>query len=78
MAQTTVTTRGAPVPSPIFATDLEPLGERIATEGRIYQMLDLTVLDHEDGRSGLKWALGADLCGDSGPLPPGNYHTRDR
>jgi hypothetical protein len=36
---------------------------------RIYKMLDLTVLAHENGSLELKWALGVDLCRDNEPLP---------
>jgi hypothetical protein len=36
---------------------------------RVYKMLDLTVLAHENGSLELKWALGADLCRDNEPLP---------
>jgi hypothetical protein len=45
---------------------------------RIYKMLNLTVLAHEDGSLELNWALGSDLCGDNEPLPPGNCRTRGR
>jgi hypothetical protein len=38
---------------------------------RIYKMLDLTVLAHENGSLELKWALGADPCRDNEPLPDG-------
>jgi len=31
-------------------------------------MLDLTVLAHESGSMEIKWALGADPCGDNEPL----------
>jgi site-specific DNA recombinase len=48
-----------------------------AERNRIYKMLDLTVLAHEEGSLELKWAPGAGPCVDSGPLPPGNYRTRD-
>jgi hypothetical protein len=39
---------------------------------RVYKMLDLKVLAHEDGNLEVKWTLGADLCGDNEPLPPGS------
>jgi hypothetical protein len=44
---------------------------------RIYKMLDLTVLAHENGSLELKWALGADLCRDNEPPPPGGSRTPD-
>jgi hypothetical protein len=36
---------------------------------RIYKILDLTVLAHENGSLELKWTLGADLCRNNEPLP---------
>jgi len=36
---------------------------------RVYKMLDLKVLAHEDGNLEIKWTLGADLCTDNEPLP---------
>jgi site-specific DNA recombinase len=45
---------------------------------RVYKMLNLTVLAHENGSLELKWALGADLCRDIEPLPPGGCRTRGR
>jgi hypothetical protein len=36
---------------------------------RIYKMLDLTVLAHENGSLELKWTLGADPCRDNEPPP---------
>jgi DNA repair exonuclease SbcCD ATPase subunit len=45
---------------------------------RVYKMLNLTVLAHDNGSLELKWALGADLCRDIEPLPPGGCRTRGR
>ncbi len=45
---------------------------------RVYKMLKLTARAHENGSLELKWALGADLCGDNEPLPPGSCRTRGR
>jgi hypothetical protein len=45
---------------------------------RVYKMLNLIVLAHENGSLELKWALGADLCRDIEPLPPGGCRTRGR
>jgi hypothetical protein len=45
---------------------------------RVYKMLDLTVLAHENGNLELTWALGADPCRDNEPPPPGSCRTRDR
>ena len=45
---------------------------------RVYKMLDLRVLAHEDGNLEVKWALGGGLCRDNEPLPPGNCHTPGR
>jgi hypothetical protein len=42
---------------------------------RVYKMLDLTVLAHENGSLELKWALGADLCRDNGPLPRWSFES---
>src|SRR5215211_3733615 len=39
---------------------------------RVYRMLDLTVLAHEDGNLEVKWTLGGGLCRDNEPLPPGS------
>ncbi len=36
---------------------------------RVYKMLDLTVLAHENGNLELTWALGADPCRDNEPPP---------
>jgi hypothetical protein len=44
----------------------------------VYKMLDLKVLVHEDGNLEVKWTLGADLCGDNEPLPPGSFRTLGR
>jgi hypothetical protein len=44
---------------------------------RVYKMLNLTVLAHENGSLELKWALGADLCRDNEPQPPDSCRTRD-
>src|ERR671921_1470321 len=45
---------------------------------RVYKMLDLKVLAHEDGNLEVKWTLGADPCGDNEPLPPGSSRTLGR
>ena len=45
---------------------------------RVYKMLDLTVLAHENGNLELTWALGAGPCRDNEPPPPGNCRTRGR
>jgi hypothetical protein len=45
---------------------------------RVYTMLDLKVLAHEDGNLEVKWTLGGGLCRHNEPLPPGSYHTRGR
>ena len=45
---------------------------------RIYKILDLTVLAHENGNLELKWNLGADLCRDNEPLLPGGCRTPGR
>ena len=45
---------------------------------RVYKMLDLKVLAHEDGNLEVKWTLGADLCGDNEPLPLDSSRTRGR
>ena len=45
---------------------------------RVYKMLDLKVLAHEDGNLEVKWTLGADLCRDNEPLPPGSSRTLGR
>ena len=49
-----------------------------AERNRIYKMLDLTVLAHENGSLELKWALGADLCRDNEPPPLDSSRTRGR
>jgi site-specific DNA recombinase len=45
---------------------------------RVYKMLDLTVLAHENGNLELTWALGAGPCRDNEPPPPGSCRTRGR
>jgi hypothetical protein len=45
---------------------------------RVYKMLDLKVLAHEDGNLEVKWTLGGSLCRDNEPLPPGSCRTRGR
>jgi hypothetical protein len=45
---------------------------------RVYKMLDLEVLAHENGSLEVKWALGGDLCRDNEPLPPGSSRTLGR
>jgi DNA repair ATPase RecN len=45
---------------------------------RVYKMLDLKVLAHEDGYLEVKWTLGGNLCRDNEPLPPGSCRTRGR
>ena len=42
---------------------------------RVYKTLDLKVLAHEDGNLEVKWTLGADLCRDNEPLPPGSSES---
>src|SRR5215203_2552392 len=42
---------------------------------RVYKMLDLTLLAHENGSLELKWALSADLCRDNGPLPRWSFES---
>ena len=36
---------------------------------RVYKMLDLKVLAHEDANLEVKWTLGGNLCRDNEPLP---------
>jgi hypothetical protein len=36
---------------------------------RVYKMLDLKFLAHEDGNLKVKWTLGWGLCRDNEPLP---------
>ena len=36
---------------------------------RVYKMLDLKVLAHEDGNLKVKWTLGGNLCRDNEPPP---------
>jgi hypothetical protein len=36
---------------------------------RVYKLLDLKLLAHEDGNLALKWTLGENLCRDKEPLP---------
>src|SRR5215210_9600776 len=36
---------------------------------RVYKMLDLKLLAHEDGNLAVKWTLGGNLCRDKEPLP---------
>jgi hypothetical protein len=45
---------------------------------RVYKMLDLEVLAHENSSLEVKWALGGDLCRDNEPLPPGSSRTLGR
>jgi hypothetical protein len=45
---------------------------------RVYKMLGLTVMAHEDGKLEAKWTLGAAPCRDNEPLPPGSCHTPGR
>jgi DNA repair ATPase RecN len=61
---------------------------QVATEGlerlepeersRVYKMLDLTVLAHENGSFEVKWVLGGDLCRDNATPLPGSCYTRGR
>jgi hypothetical protein len=53
--------------------NLEP-----AERNHVYKLLKLTVLAHQNGSLELSWALGADLCRDNEPLPPGGCRTRGR
>jgi hypothetical protein len=36
---------------------------------RVYKMLDLKLLAHEDANLAVKWTLGGNLCRDNEPLP---------
>jgi hypothetical protein len=36
---------------------------------RVYKLLDLKLLAHEDGNLAVKWTLGGNLCRDKDPLP---------
>ena len=45
---------------------------------RVYKMLDLKLLAHEDGNPAVKWTLGGNLCRDNEPLPPGSSRTLGR
>jgi hypothetical protein len=45
---------------------------------RVYRMLGLTVLAHEDNKLEAKWAFEEALCRDNVTLPPGNCRTVDR
>ena len=36
---------------------------------RVYKMLDLKLLAHENGNLAVKWTLGGNLCRDKEPLP---------
>jgi hypothetical protein len=45
---------------------------------RVYKMLDLKVLAHEDGNLEVKWTLGGGLCRDNEPLLPGSSRTLGR
>ena len=45
---------------------------------RVYKTLDLKVLAHEDGNLEVRWTIGADLCRDNEPLPPGSSRTLGR
>ena len=36
---------------------------------RVYKMLDLKLLAHEDGNLAVEWTLGGNLCRDNEPLP---------
>jgi hypothetical protein len=45
---------------------------------RIYRMLGLTVLAHEDNKLEAKWAFDEALCRDNVTLPPGNCHIAGR
>ncbi len=58
---------------PEYLDALEP-DER----NRVYKLLNLTALAHENGSLELKWALGADLCRDNEPLPLDSCRTPGR
>lgn len=45
---------------------------------RVYKMLDLMVLAHEDGSMEVKWALGENLWRDNEPLLPGGSRIPGR
>jgi hypothetical protein len=45
---------------------------------RIYRMLGLTVLVHEDNMLEAKWAFAEGLCRDNVTLPPGDCRTAGR
>ena len=45
---------------------------------RVYKILALTMLAHENGNLELMWALGADPCRDNEPPPPDSCRTRGR
>ena len=54
-------------------TKLEP-----EERNRIYKMVGIKVLAHEDGNLEVKWTLGWGLCRDNEPLPPGSSRSQDR
>lgn len=58
---------------PEHLDSLEP-----AERNHVYKLLKLTVLAHQNGSLELSWALGADLCRDNEPLPPGGCRTQGR
>jgi hypothetical protein len=60
----------------LVAESLDALGPD--ERNRVYKMLNLTVLAHENGSLELKWALGADLCRDNEPQPPDSCRTQGR
>ncbi len=44
---------------------------------RVYKMLDLKLLAHEDSNLAVEWTLGGNLCRNKEPLPRSLY-PRDR
>ncbi len=48
---------------------------KLEERNRVYRMLDLKVLAHEDGGLEATWALLGDPCGDNELLPPGRSRT---
>src|ERR687894_2331587 len=47
-----------------YLDNLEP-----EERNRVYKMLDLKLLAHEDGNLAVKWTLSENLCRDREPLP---------